>query len=527
MYKYNLGIAFQDIVDRNLNEPALKLSPSYSITYGEVNSKSNQLSRYLTESGVEQKDVVCISGLKQIETFTCILACLKIGAVYSILDNNSPVDRLKRIISTCQPKALFVEESLCKSLSEIISQLNLMVISNDAEELEVKLRSFDTSNLAVTKKITASNPAYIMFTSGSTGFPKGALMSHGNVLNMISWSISTFGFAPGETLTNVNPLYFDNSVFDLYSALFSGACLVPFTKEDVGSSQQLLEKINELRCTSWFSVPSLLIYLDIMKMFTPENMKHIRRFIFGGEGYPKAKLKNLFDMYSERADIFNVYGPTECTCICSNYKVTSSDFEDLGGLPPLGDMIENFSYIILTEENTEARPGEIGELCLLGPNVGKGYYNDKKRTRDSFVQNPLNDKWDEIMYRTGDLVKYSTEDDKVHFIGRKDNQIKHMGYRIELDEIELALNRLSSVSQAAVIHGKINGISQIVAVISPDEECKPDEKIIRSDLKEIIPGYMIPTKIYFQDILPKNPNGKVDRRTLKEVYFSEVSNQRK
>ena len=484
--------------------------------------KANQLARHLIELGVREKDVVCISGVKQMETFVCILACLKIGAIYSVLDNKSPVERLNKIIETCHPKVLFAEASLTDSSSEIVNQLSIAVINNDTEAIQGKIDLLESTNLDLTHKITAGNPAYIMFTSGSTGFPKGALMTHGNVLNLISWSKNTFGFSPGEILTNVNPLCFDNSVFDLYSALFSGACLVPFTKKVVGSPRLLLDRINELRCTSWFSVPSLLIYLDIMKMFKPENMKHIRRFIFGGEGYPKTKLKNLFDMYSERADIFNVYGPTECTCICSNYKVTSSDFEDLNGLPPLGDMIENFSYLILTEENKEATPDEIGELSLLGPNVGKGYYNDKKRTRDSFVQNPLNDRYDEIMYETGDLVKYSADDGKIHFVGRKDNQIKHMGYRIELDEIELALNRLSSVSQAAVIHGRINGISQIVAVISPAEEFEPDEKIITSGLKEIIPDYMIPTKIHFQDILPKNPNGKVDRRYLKNVYFSEV-----
>jgi D-alanine--poly(phosphoribitol) ligase subunit 1 len=440
-----------------------------------------------------------------------------------MLDNNSPVERLNRIISTCQPKALFVEESLYKSLGEKNAQLNLTVINNDAEELEVKLGSFDASNLDLTKKITADNPAYIMFTSGSTGFPKGALMTHGNVLNMISWSISTFGFCPGEKLTNVNPLYFDNSVFDLYSALFSGACLVPFTRAEAGSPKLLMDKINELQCTSWFSVPSLLIYLDTMKMLTAENMKHIKRFIFGGEGYPKAKLKNLFSMYSDRADIYNVYGPTECTCICSNYKITLADFDDLKGLPPLGNMIENFLYIILNDDNVEVGADEVGELCLLGPNVGKGYYNDEKRTRESFVENPLNGKYSEVMYKTGDMVSYNSFDNKIYFIGRKDNQIKHMGYRIELDEIELALNRLDGLSQAAVIHGKINGISQIIATISPKNKTKTklDERTIRDDLKEIIPDYMIPTKIFFEDILPKNANGKVDRKALEDIYFSE------
>lgn len=519
MKNNNLGFLFESVVEKFSNQPALQLNDSISFTYSDLNSKSNQLARYLIKSGIGQKDVVCISGLKQLETFICIIACLKIGAIYSILDNNCPLERLNRIVSTCDPKAILVEEFLSKSLYDIIIEKNIKVLNNNAKELEEKLRLFDTSNFDLTKNINANNPAYIMFTSGSTGFPKGAVMTHGNLINMISWSISTFGFCPGEKLTNVNPLYFDNSVFDLYSAFFSGACLVPFTRAETGNPKLLMDKINELQCTSWFSVPSFLIYLDTMKMFTNENMKHIKRIIFGGEGYPKAKLKKLFRMYSDRADIYNVYGPTECTCICSNYKISVTDFDDLKGLAPLGSMIENFSYLILNDEEEEVGENEIGELCLLGPNLGIGYYNDEKRTRESFIQNPINSKYHEIMYKTGDLVTYKPFDDKIYFIGRKDNQIKHMGYRIELDEIELALNRLDGLSQAAVIHGKINGISQIIAIISHESKIKLKEKIIRDNLKEMIPDYMIPTKIYFEDTLPKNANGKVDKIALKNFFL--------
>ncbi len=518
MYEYNLGIRFENIVKQYPNNIAIKFSLSNFITYKTLNIKVNQFARYLLEKGIDQNDVVCISGTKDLNTYICMLACLKIGATYSMLDDKSPRERQERIISTCLPKVLFTDQIMEKTLKDCIKRLKITVINNSAKDLENKIKKYSKDNLAITSRITGSNPAYIMFTSGSTGFPKGALMTHSNLLNLIDWSAETFAITPKDILTNVNPLYFDNSVFDFSSALFCGACLVPFSKDIVANPTLLVSKIDEFKCTLWFSVPSLLIYLDTMKVLNKNNMKYIKRFIFGGEGYPKPKLKRLYDMYSNRTNFFNVYGPTECTCICSSYEISSRDFGDLNGLPPLGKMADNFYYLILDYKGKMADHNKIGELCLLGPNVGKGYYNDPERTKEKFVQNPYNSHYSEIMYKTGDLVKYNPKDDNVYFVGRKDNQIKHMGYRIELDEIEAALNRIEYISEAAVIHGYVRNISQIIAVVAI--KVKIEEKKIRKDLKQMIPDYMIPNRIYMKKELPKNPNGKIDRRKLSEKYFS-------
>jgi D-alanine--poly(phosphoribitol) ligase subunit 1 len=163
--------------------------------------------------------------------------------------------------------------------------------------------------------------------------------------------------------------------------------------------------------------------------------------------------------------------------------------------------------------------GEVGELCLLGPNVGKGYYNDAELTGASFVQNPYNDRFQEVMYKTGDLVKLDPADGKLYIQGRKDNQIKHMGYRIELEEIEAALHCLDYVSEAAVLHTSVNGLSRIVAIVSSRQEFDSDR--IRLDLRQILPDYMIPSVFHREEILPKNPNGKVDRRCLAEKYLQQ------
>jgi len=518
MYEFNIGIRFENIVRQYPNNIAIKFNKSDSISYEKLNGKVNQLARYLLKKGVDQHDVVGITGVKSVNTYAYMLACLKIGAAYSILDDKSPVERLSRIISTCLPKALLIDSALKKSLKKVIKKLKITVINSQARGFENRIKKYDKANLRLTHKITGSNPAYIMFTSGSTGFPKGALITHNNVLNLISWSIKTYNILPTDILTNVNPLYFDNSVFDFYSALFSGACLVPFPKDIVANPTKLVSQIDKFKCTLWFSVPSLLIYLDTMKALSKKNMKFIKRFIFGGEGYPKPKLKHLYDMYSDRSDIFNVYGPTECTCICSSYKITSRDFTDLNSLPPLGKIANNFSYLILNNKGNKVAPNEIGELCLLGPNVGKGYYNDAQRTREKFIQNPYNTRYSEVMYKTGDLVKYNAEDDYIYFVGRKDNQIKHMGYRIELDEIESALNRLDYIAEAAVLHGVIRKLSQIIAIVSLKDVI--DEKKMRDDLKQMIPDYMIPSRIFVEKVLPKNPNGKIDRRKLAKTYLT-------
>jgi len=513
MYEYNLGIRFQQIVEERSQHTALWFSESQSVTFGDLNARANRVARLLQQRNVTKSDVVCLSGEKSIDTFAGIIACLKIGAIYCVIDPATPVERLRKILSTCKPRLIFADGEFIDRFSDVISALGIGTLNSVSDSLH----EIDDSNLQATSSVTGSNGAYIMFTSGSTGIPKGALMTHANVLNLIEWGRHTFNIEFSDTLTNVNPLYFDNSVFDLYSSLFNGAKLVPFTKDETKDPKLLVDKIDAAQCTLWFSVPSLLIFLQIMKAADGKRMKSIKRFVFGGEGYPKAKLKALYDAYSSSSELFNVYGPTECTCICSSYKLSDSDFDNLQGLPPLGHIAENFSFLIIDEEGSVLSEGETGELCLLGPNVGKGYYNDPERTNLSFVQNPLHSAYPELMYKTGDLASVDTTDGKLYIRGRRDNQIKHMGYRIELEEIEAALNCLDYISEAAVLHSRNGQLSRIVAVVSTKVD--RDDVQIKQDLRSIIPDYMIPAVYHREDVLPKNPNGKVDRRHLTQKYL--------
>ena len=169
-----------------------------------------------------------------------------------------------------------------------------------------------------------------------TGFPKGALMSHNNLLNFIQWGKETFQVTRDDIFTNANPIYFDNSVFDFYTSIFNGTTLVPLSHDLVKNAGQLVKAINDSGCTIWFSVPSLLVYLLTTKSLKKEDFKTIKRISFGGEGFPKNKLKQLYEMFGDRMTLYNVYGPTECTCICSSYTISSSDFENMNELAPLG-----------------------------------------------------------------------------------------------------------------------------------------------------------------------------------------------
>ena len=517
MYEYNLAIRFQEVADNFSQRTALWFNEGETYNYADLNRRVNRLARLLLGKNLGAGDVVCIAGVKNIQTFSLMLACLKIGVIYSIFDPDSPSERLRKIFSTCQPRLTAMDGDLLNKFGETLTGLNIPPINMD--ELDTLARDLDSSNLADARNVTSAHPAYIMFTSGSTGMPKGAVMTHAGVLNLIEWARETYSILPDDILTNVNPLYFDNSVFDFYSSIFNGACLVPFSKHEARNPKMLVEKIDAADCTLWFSVPSLLIFLQTMKATDGKYLRSIKKFIFGGEGYPKPKLKALYDVYSNTSEFFNVSGPTECTCICSSYKITAEDFRDLQGFPPLGSIAPNFSYLILDDENKKVADGELGELCLLGPNVGLGYYNDPERSSRVFIQNPYNPMFREIMYKTGDLVRLEPADGKLYIHGRKDNQIKHMGYRIELEEIENALHQIEYVLEAVTIHSFRGEASRLIAVAAVGRDVVNEDQL-RRDLRNLIPDYMIPSAFYFEENLPKNPNGKVDRKRIREKYLA-------
>lgn len=507
---YNLGLKFEKIAADNPEAICLKYLDEHHFTYRELDNRSNQLAKWMLTQGVQKGDVIGILNNKSFMGFSLMLACLKTGIIYTNLDPFSPLSRLVKITDRCSPVLIFSDFAKDQLADEIVQAFDEKMRWLNGEAVMNGVGKEDTHLPVETEAICGTDAAYIMFTSGSTGFPKGAVMTHANILSFLQWSISITKPEAGDVFTNVNPIYFDNSVFDFYTSIFSGVALAPLTHEVTKSPRDLVNAVDKLACTIWFSVPSLLVYLLTTRMLNKECMKHFRLFVFGGEGFPKPKLKELYDLYGHRARLLNVYGPTECTCICSEYFIGPKDFEDMTHLAPLGKMTKNFFYQIV---DADMNPTHKGELLLGGPNVGSGYYNDLDRTAAAFIQNPLQSNYRDIMYRTGDLVE---RDDKglVHFKGRADNQIKHMGYRIELEEIESAINTISGVKEAAVIYKKqAAGLGQIVGFVATDLPLEGKELV--SKVRSIVPDYMVPKKIEVRTELPKNQNGKIDRNSLK------------
>lgn len=509
MYTYNLGQAFQNISAQNENKIAIIFDGQESITFKELDVLSNKAAHFLISMGIKKLDVLAIQNKKSPIGFAVMIACLKLGVIYTNFDYTNPVDRIKKIFDTAAPKLIFADEHNA-AIANLCADLHIRYFAADANLgfLDSEEESLDQQLL---NAVSGNTPAYIMFTSGSTGIPKGVLISQKSLLNFIQWGKGTYHLTQDDIMTNVNPIYFDNSVFDFYCSVFNGITMVAISKSVVEKPKEMLEILIKEKCTLWFSVPSMLIYLMNLKLLSTYILKDIRIFSFGGEGYPKELLRKLYDQYKDTASFYNVYGPTEGTCICSVYKITEEDMR-ADGLAPLGMIAPNFGYLILDAAGKEST---FGELCLTGEQLALGYYNDLARTDKSFVQCPRLEAYYERMYKTGDLVELV--DGKLFFRGRIDNQIKHMGYRIELEEIENAIIRLPGIKECAVVHTiSKNNLSKIIAYLAVEnDDPSRDYKV---ELRHYVPNYMIPNTITILEVLPKNANGKIDRNRLKNFH---------
>lgn len=520
-YHYNLGTCFAEVVEQRSKQPALHYE-GRTISFRELDEWSQRLVAVLYQRGCGRGDVIAIGHSKQPLSYALMLAALRLGIPYVNLDVASPLARSLRILETAKPQLLFHDQSehtpIMEELARNAGCERVLLDEAQLPELdETERREQERAMLDV----DGACIAYIMFTSGSTGIPKGVAVTHQNVLHFICWGKSRFGITGNDNFANLSPMYFDNSVFDFYVGLFSGAALTPVSRELLTSPYELVAFVRKLGCSIWFSVPSLLIYLFTMKALPDDALPSLRAIVFGGEGYPKVELKKLFERFHRQADLINVYGPTECTCICSAYTICPEDFNNLDGLPTLGRLNSNFDYRILDDQDRDA---ETGELCLIGPNVAAGYYNDPERTAGSFLTLTECRRFMKRMYRTGDLVR--EEAGNLYFVGRRDNQIKHMGYRIELEEVEYGLARLPNVNRAAVIYRRTSSAyGKLFGFVASSETV--DEKDLLSELGRLLPEYMIPSKLIVMETLPTNQNGKVDRHQLHAILDHSGHSDRK
>ena len=297
--------------------------------------------------------------------------------------------------------------------------------------------------------------------------------------------------------------------------MLNGAALVPIETGEITNPAAWVKAVRQAEATVLFAVPTFFLILDQLGLLTPAALPTVRTFIFGGEGYPIGKLRDFYDRFAGKARLVNVYGPTETSCICSSIELSDEHLSVPDKeFPPLGRMHDNFSHLILDENERAVARGDVGELWIGGPCVGLGYYANGEETVRRFRQDPRQDRYRSIYYRSGDLVR-EDEDGKLWFHGRVDNQVKVRGYRIELEEIDLAVQSIRDVRRAVTVLLSGAEGDELAVAFTADRAIETDE--VRAMCKQKLPGYMQPSRIVQLGDLPRNANGKVDRRAMKAL----------
>ena len=369
----------------------------------------------------------------------------------------------------------------------------------------------------------ARDAAHILFTSGSTGHPKGVVVTHANVLGFVKWAVAHFGIRAADRCSGHSPFHFDLSTFDIYGSFAAGAtlCLVPPAMNIMPG--ELVAFMRRERLTQWFSVPSVLSYLAKFDAVRWSDFPELKRLLWCGEVFqPEAMHYWLNRLPHVR--FTNLYGPTETTIASSWYEVARRRPDHPLRPAPIGRACEGEELFVLDLSLNPTAPREIGEIYIAGIGVTNGYWQDEERTWRAFLPKPGPPGTGGLMYRTGDLG-YVDEDGLVHFVGRADAQVKVRGHRIELGEVEVALDLLPGLSEFAVvvIESVSFGSMEICCTASIIEgHCEIDANWIRARLLELLPRYMLPTRFKFLKRLPRNANGKIDRAAITEMFRSDA-----
>ena len=499
-------------------------SLSYRELFKRVEFFRTQLNEFETEVPI------AFVAEKDLSTYELMIACVAEGIPYVHLDPNAPVSRNLNILSTLNNPCLLTNlyrfnASKTNSHEELLSTYKAEIFTYDEDGLHmydgnrakipenknncVSDKTNEKAFLRQNKSIDGQTIAYIMFTSGSTGNPKGVAINHQGIVNLIDWGKKEYNIDKLTRLTGLNPMFFDNSVFDFYCSLFNGATLVPIRKRDLNDLDRLHGILVREKCNFWFSVPSLLNYLLRLGFFSQGIIKNFKHVLFGGEPFPKESLFELIKL-GEGVNFYNIYGPTEGTCICSSYKVKLEDVtNNESKYVPIGKLIQNFDFRI---DSIDANG--IGELIIFGPNISPGYISLPEENRKKFGSIETLDGFGRRYYRTGDL--FSLRNGSLYFEGRMDNQVKVMGYRIELEEIEVAASKYPEVLESiSVVTSDADGSSLISLLVATTK--KFNHENFENHLKRYLPHYMIPRKIVVLEELPRNENGKLSRKHATEL----------
>ncbi|MGN1344397.1 MAG: amino acid adenylation domain-containing protein [Traorella sp.] len=420
------------------------------------------------------------------------------GNFYVLLNPELPEERLIQIMKVLDNDIIITDDFHYHQAKQIFPKERIYLIENlikseiSNEELE-----------AIRRKCCDIDPLYANFTSGSTGIPKGVVVSQRSVIDFIDVFCEIFQFKHVDVFANQAPFDFDVSVKDIYSSMKKGATLVLISRKLFSRPTALLDFLCEKEVTTMIWAVSALCLITTFHGFDYKIPQKVTKILFSGEVMPMKHLK-IWMEHLPNATFVNLYGPTEVTCNCTYHIIdTHRDYKDQ---IPIGIAFPNEDVFLLDEQNKLVEEGQIGEICVRGSTLALGYYNADEQSKKQFVRNPLNPYYNEIIYRTGDLGKIVHNE--FYFCGRKDFQIKHMGHRIELEEIEKAMNQLSSIKRSCCIYEQNKIYGFYIGKI--------EKKEIIQQLKKTLPIYMIPNRLKQVEEMPLNKNGKIDRKKLME-----------
>lgn len=500
--------------------PALVETAGRSLTYRELDARSSQVANLLVAEGVELGDRVGLCLPKGVEAVAIIFGILKVGAAYVPVDYTAPAARNRYVFSDCRVRAAFVDArcaGMFNAADESAPHVPPTVVvcqgSPEPSALPAGCRVLgpqdidcEPATFAVRTELGADDLAYILYTSGSTGLPKGVMLTHQNATSYVDWCSGVFHPTPEDRFSSHAPFHFDLSILDLYLSLKHGATLFVISEELSKDPRQLGPFIAESRLTVWYSVPSILALMAEHGALDRHDCSSLRLVLFAGEVFPIKHLRRLKTLWPH-PEYYNLYGPTE-TNVCTYYRIPDEIPPDRWEPFPIGIVCDHCEALVLDEDRRPVPAGGEGLLYVAGLPVMQGYWGLPERNAEVFLERD-----GRRFYNTGDVVSLDASGDLV-FLGRKDRMVKRRGYRIELGEIEAGLYRHPEVREAAVIALPHQDGVTIEAVVVPRAEAKLSIIQLKQHCARVLPGYMNPDRFVFEDRLPKTSTDKVDYQSL-------------
>jgi D-alanine--poly(phosphoribitol) ligase subunit 1 len=470
------------------------------ITFKELYNRGRAIGTFLHRQGIYKQPVIVFMK-KHPDAISAFLGVLYGGDFYVPIDEEMPLFRIELILKNLNPKAVICDIP-SKSIIDKIDY-NCSIYMYD----EIIRTSIEDQ---VIKDIRANHidtdPMYVVFTSGSTGIPKGVVGCHRAVIDYIDNLSEVLECNEETVLGNQAPLYFDACLREIYCALKFGATAYIIPKSLFMFPLKLVEFLNQYKINTVCWVVPALTMISAFGAFDKIVPKYLHTIAFVSEVFPMKQF-HIWKKTLPNAKFINLYGPTEITGVCCYFKVDREFRED--EVLPIGRPFRNTDIILLGSNNNVPKKGELGEICVRGTSLTLGYYKAFDKTSEVFIQNPLNDTYPELIYKTGDLGKLN-ERGELLFVSRKDYQIKHMGHCIELGEVEVNVNMIDGIKSACCVYNKEKG--KIVLFYTGDISSKD----ISSDLKRRLPRYMMPNSIEVLDTMPLTPNGKINRALLQQ-----------